>query len=441
MQPQSLIGKKYRLLELLSIGSMGRVWRARNESVDAEVVLKILSADDVDSNELYRARFRHEAHVGALLQHPGIVRVFDLLEEPSGDLALVMEHVRGDTLRGLLKTRGPLSAAESLAIVRDVGLSLVHAHAKGIVHRDIKPTNILLEADDTGRGRPRLCDFGIARSEAGVRTATGDVVGTPQYMSPEQIVGETVDGRSDLYSLALVAYECMTGQNPFRRDSPESAMAAVLNDEIDHDPKIPIHVWGTLQRALSKRPYERFLSVKEFLADLDEAIARALITLSLPEVSASARSTSVAPEVAAQEDDAVHLHRRSGMRGDRGWLRGKRGVLLASLVGAAVLAAILLLLLRSRPDPLKVSPVGSQATLEPLPVMDPVRTDSASSGSTRAAPLPVAASPGSPVVAAISSQKGKAGSPLKPTSNSPHVAKPKQKKEPGLSDSIGKPDF
>lgn len=283
MRPGDRVGKKYEILRALAIGGMGEVWLAKNENTRGNVVLKILNRD-FSGRATFKERFRHEAYVGAVLSHPGVARVFDLLEEPNGDLVLVMEYVYGETLRAVMRRRGPLPVGEAVAIGCEVLRALAHAHEKGVVHRDVKPTNIALEKDDQKRARPKILDFGIARSEGGNKTETGEVLGTPRYMSPEQIRAEPIDGRSDLFSLAVVLVECLTGESPFAAKSPSASLAAVLENPVDRDPSIPFDVWLVLQTALSKRPYERFENADAFRKALEEACEKSKIALELPEI-------------------------------------------------------------------------------------------------------------------------------------------------------------
>ena len=269
------LGGKYLLIRRIALGGMGQIWIARNEMTDAEVALKVLRAD-IDKRIQVEPRFRHEARLGAMLCHRNIVRIFDLVEEPDGSLVLVMELLRGETLRRHLKKKGPLSAEEAIAIILPVLSALEHAHEMGVVHRDIKPANIFLAVDPDGHVVPKLLDFGIAKvpqAGGGVQTLDGRVLGTPRYMSPEQIRSEAnIDGRSDVFSLGAVMVEMLTGQSPFVAETPSASLASVLETLLDPDPRIDPRLWLVLQRALAKRPYERYAHCAELAQALREAI-------------------------------------------------------------------------------------------------------------------------------------------------------------------------
>lgn len=270
------LGKKYVLARRIAVGGMGEIWIARNEMTDADVALKILRRDLERHNET-EARFRHEARLGATLTHRNIVRVFDLLEEPDGTLLLVMELLRGVTLRRAIGVRSaPYSGQEAVAIILPILSALQHAHDRGVVHRDLKPANIVLAADPDGHLIPKLLDFGIAKiPDSSVRTMFGRVLGTPRYMSPEQIRAEPkIDGRSDVFSAAVLIIEMLTGASPFRAATPSASLAAVLEQDVDPDPRIDPQLWLALKRALAKRPYERYASAAEFGAALRQVVGK-----------------------------------------------------------------------------------------------------------------------------------------------------------------------
>ena len=257
------VGGKYRLGKRLAVGGMGEVWVARNQATGADVAVKLCSGEA--ANEEAALRFRQEARLGAMLSHRSIVRIFDLVEEADGTLLLVMELLRGQTLDRHLKTRGPLPSNEAIAIVLPVLSALAHAHELGIVHRDVSPANIFLTVDPDGHVTPKLVDFGIAKLPAsGVKTIEGRVLGTPRYMAPERIRAQSdIDGRSDLFSVAVILYEMLTGTCPFEAGSASASLAAVLEVVVDPDSRIDPRVWIALQRALAKRPYERHASASD----------------------------------------------------------------------------------------------------------------------------------------------------------------------------------
>lgn len=270
LEPGARVGSKYRLVRRIATGGMGEVWRARNEATSAEVAVKISRRTHGDDLDL---RFRTEAKLGSMVAHRNIVRIFDLVEDDHGSLVLVMELLRGEALGHHLKTCGRLGAKEAIAIASAILSGLSHAHAEGIVHRDVTPANVFLAVDPDGLITPKLIDFGIAKlPAAGPHTLDGRVLGTPRYMAPEQIRGLEIDGRADLFSLAVVLYEALTGICPFEAGSPSASLAAVLETEVDPDPEIELRVWLELSRALGKRPYERHPSAAAFADALRLAI-------------------------------------------------------------------------------------------------------------------------------------------------------------------------
>jgi serine/threonine-protein kinase len=265
---------KYMLTRRIAVGGMGEIWVAKNSMTAAEVALKVLRGD-LERRAEAEARFRHEAQLGATMAHRNIIRVFDLLVEPDGTLILVMELLRGETLRRVLRMRnGPCTGVEAVAVMLPVLSALHHAHDMGIVHRDLKPANLLLAVDPDGHVIPKLLDFGIAKvADSSVKTMFGRVLGTPRYMSPEQIRADPhIDGRSDIFSAGILLIEMMTGSSPFRASTPSASLAAVLETEVDPDPRIDPRLWLAIKRALSKRAYERYATASEFAQALRQAI-------------------------------------------------------------------------------------------------------------------------------------------------------------------------
>jgi eukaryotic-like serine/threonine-protein kinase len=225
---------RYELIERIASGGMGEVWRGVDQILGRPVAIKLLAAAHA-SDEQFRARFRAEARYAAALSHPGIARVFDYGEmSPLGGPYLVMELVNGEPLSAILEREGRLPADVTMDIVGQAARALDVAHRAGIVHRDIKPGNLLITAD----GTTKITDFGIAKAheaQAVNLTATGIVMGTALYVSPEQATGQTVTGASDIYSLGVVAYECLAGQPPFIADQPLAI--AIMHK---HDPVPPL---------------------------------------------------------------------------------------------------------------------------------------------------------------------------------------------------------
>ncbi len=262
---------------------MAEVWAAWNESTRAEVALKVLARGgaEVERELAIEERFRNEARVTAGLSHRNIVRVFDLVEEADGTLALVMERLRGETLGAYVSRLGPRPSQDGVEIMIAILNALDHAHARGVVHRDVTPANIFLALDPDGHVTPKLVDFGIAKSPTShhasapqVRTIAGLALGTPMYMAPERIRGgaDEVDPRSDLFSAAVVLYETVTGISPFGATSPAASLAAVLEQPVDPDPRIEPRLWLEIRRGMAKPLYERHDSARELAEALQAAL-------------------------------------------------------------------------------------------------------------------------------------------------------------------------
>jgi serine/threonine-protein kinase len=276
------IAGKYRLVRRLAIGGMGQVWMARNLATHGDVALKLLrrGGSDPEREEEASQRFRNEARLSVHLAHRNIVRVYDLVEDTDGTLCLVMELLRGETAFNRLGRDSTLTTPQTLAVMLPVLGALSHAHEQGIVHRDVTPSNIFLAVDPDGHVTPKLVDFGLAKpvsEEAApavpiVHTVDGRVLGTPMYMAPERIRGErSIDARSDVFAAGVVIYELLTGQSPFAAPSPSASLAAVLERQVDPDPRIEPRVWLEIRRALSKQAYERHATARE----LSEALSAA----------------------------------------------------------------------------------------------------------------------------------------------------------------------
>jgi serine/threonine-protein kinase len=252
-----LLGGRYRLDKLIGGGGMGEVWEAHDDVLDRSVAIKIIRPNLAD-DENVRARLRVEAQLAGKLHHPGIVDVFDYGEDEEDGKPvpfLVMPLIDGAPLSALLAERSPLSTGESMAIVAEVAAALQVAHEAGIVHRDLKPGNILVTPD----GRVMIVDFGIAHAAGGEPlTQTGALIGTADYLSPEQAAGRTATPASDLYSLGVVAYTCLSGNLPFHRDSDiATALAHIQNDAPALPETVPQEAAALVNALLSKDPTAR----------------------------------------------------------------------------------------------------------------------------------------------------------------------------------------
>ena len=260
---QQAVAGRYTIERELGRGGMGLVYLAREISLDRLVALKLLPPAFA-AQPVLRERFLREARTAAGLSHPNIVPIYAV--EERGDLVyFAMGYVEGETLARRVTRAGPLAPAEAARIVQEVAWALAYAHGRGVVHRDVKPDNILLE---TGSGRAMVTDFGIARqSSAGNLTEMGHVVGTPQFMSPEQAAGEPLDGRSDLYSLGVVGFYAVTGRLPFEAPSAAALLSLHLTTPAPPvasvRPGVPRALAEAIDRCLAKEPAARFASGEE----------------------------------------------------------------------------------------------------------------------------------------------------------------------------------
>jgi serine/threonine protein kinase len=269
------VGEHYLIEGEVGRGGMAVVYRATDLRLHRTVAIKVLPPD-VAFNPDVRTRFIREAQTAAQLSHPNIVPIYSVDEQDGGSLVyFVMAYVDGESLGVRLAREGAWPVDRTVRVLRDVADALAYAHARGVVHRDIKPDNILI---DRASGRPMVTDFGIARAAAGETrlTVTGVAVGTPAYMSPEQAVGEReVDGRSDMYSLAVVAYHMLIGEPPFKSgNTPGMLMKHVAERPRpvrERRPDVPAYLGVTIDRGLAKRPEDRFADAAEFRDALDGA--------------------------------------------------------------------------------------------------------------------------------------------------------------------------
>src|ERR671914_540515 len=268
----TLIGDRFRLEEKVGSGGMSSVYRAFDPTLERRVAIKLMHRDishDPDQLE----RFRREARAVAQLNHPHVVTVIDAGED-DGAPYIVFEFVEGETLKDRIRRNGRLPVAEAVAYAIEIGRALESAHSHRLVHRDVKPQNVLIDPD----GRAKVTDFGIARSlEAQGLTAPGRVLGTTDYVSPEQALGHEVTEQSDIYSLGIVLYEMLTGETPFKATtSRETAMKHVtepLPDVQRRRPEISAALAAIVERATAKETRNRYATVDDMVHDLEEVLA------------------------------------------------------------------------------------------------------------------------------------------------------------------------
>lgn len=295
-----LLAGRYRLNRPIASGGMAQVFEATDEVLARRVAVKILHSH-LSTDEAFVRRFRAEAVSAARLTHPSIVSVYDTVED-NGINAIVMELVSGTTLRADIDAHGPLQLSAVLAIGSQVADALGAAHANGLVHRDVKPANILLSSD----GRVLVADFGIAKAaQSSDNTDNGAMVGTAKYLAPEQVNGRDVDGRTDVYALGIVLYEALTGVPPFVGDSDTAtALMRLHNDPVrprQLRPDIPVSVEAVIGKALARRPDDRFANA----AAMRSALLAAGADPSRAHSAAQAAVASVAATEARADSDHV----------------------------------------------------------------------------------------------------------------------------------------
>ncbi len=344
--PNRLLGGRYQLGELLGYGGMAEVHRGRDLRLGRDVAIKMLRSD-LARDTTFQMRFRREAQNAAALNHPAIAAIYDTGEErgPNGEPLpyIVMEYVAGRTLKEVLAAEGRLQPRRALEITADICAALEFSHRHGIIHRDIKPGNVMV----TPSGQVKVMDFGIARdlgSGATTMTQTSAVIGTAQYLSPEQARGEQVDARSDVYATGCVLFELLTGQPPFVGDSPvavayqhvreDPPLVSQLNPEIGPD------IDAVVMKALAKNPANRYQSAAEMRADL---------------LRAAAGRPVLATPVLSQAETALLAEQGGGRRYDdrrraSTWVM----VALAVLGVLAVISLIVGLILTNRTDTVEV---------------------------------------------------------------------------------------
>src|SRR5262245_54639337 len=298
-QPR-LLGGRYQVGELLGYGGMAEVHRGRDLRLGRDVAIKTLR-HDLARDATFQLRFRREAQNAASLNHPAIVAVYDTGEErgPAGEELpyIVMEFVNGRTLKEVLAAEGRLMPRRALEIVSDICSAIEFSHRHGIIHRDIKPANVMLNST----GQVKVMDFGIARalaSGATTMTQTSAVIGTAQYLSPEQARGEPVDARSDVYATGCVLFELLCGHPPFVGDNPVS----VAYQHVREDPRPPSEsnrdvspdVDAVVLKALAKNPINRYQSAGEMRADIMRAAAGRPV-IATPVMSQDERTSMMAP--------------------------------------------------------------------------------------------------------------------------------------------------
>lgn len=315
MQPDTL--GRYRILGELGRGAMGIVYEALDPLIERKVAIKTIRLDLSDSErQAFEERFFREAKSAGQLIHPNIVTIFDAGK--SDDLAYItMEVLNGPNLRDLLDKHAPITPSEIANILAQAAEALAFAHSRGIVHRDIKPGNIIL----LDNRHVKIADFGIAQLPTGSHTLAGTILGSPKYMSPEQLSGKEIDGRSDIFSLGVVLYEMLTGEAPFYGDNVSAIMYQVLHDDPPPpsklNPRLPTLFNQIVAKALHKNPDARYASAAEMARELREAesmlaIAPTVSTQTTAEPRKNSRAAEITDATIVILPDPTHSHQASG---------------------------------------------------------------------------------------------------------------------------------
>jgi eukaryotic-like serine/threonine-protein kinase len=272
-----LLGR-YEVVAELGKGAMGVVYRANDPMLNRMVAIKTINTEEAGHEGMaeYEARFYTEAKAAGSLNHPNIIIIYDIGK--SGHLVyMAMEYIEGRELREMLAEGKPLPVAQAVDIAAQVGEGLAYAHQHQVVHRDIKPANIMI----TPEGRAKIADFGIARMRSSeTRTQTGIILGSPKYISPEQVVGKRADHRSDIFSLGVILYESLTGSTPFNGEGLSALMYQITNHDpsppSSSNPQVPVMLDYIIAKVLAKAPEARYQSAADFANDLRECRAQIL---------------------------------------------------------------------------------------------------------------------------------------------------------------------
>ncbi len=286
LQPGTLLGSRYEILKLLGQGGMGAVYQAKDRELDRVVALKVIRPELAGHPEILQ-RFKQELILARQVTHRNVIRIFDL-GEAEGVKFITMEFIEGQDLRTLLAEKGKYTVEEAVGIMQQVCLALEAAHAEGVVHRDLKPQNIMLDK----QGKVSVMDFGIARSvELGGMTQTGALMGTPEYMSPEQVRGEHVDARSDLFTLGIIFYELLTGKMPYQADTALGTMFKRTQERAvppaQLDPSVPKPMSDVVAKCLEIDPKLRYQSARAIRQDLEAWLGTGTVFTARPPALAS----------------------------------------------------------------------------------------------------------------------------------------------------------
>ena len=399
---------RYQIVKELGHGAMGVVYQAVDPTIGRQVAIKTIRLDDVDDADeraKLRERLFREARSAGILSHPGIVTIYDM--EERGDIAFIaMEFVDGPTLDQLLSSKQPIAPERLINVLRQTAAALDYAHAKGIIHRDIKPANIMMASD----GAVKITDFGIAKVTTSQQyTQTGTILGTPNYMSPEQVQGLAVTGRADQFSLAVIAFEMLTGERPFTGEHLTTVVYKIVAEDPPPvqrlNPTLSPQIDAVLRRALLKKPEGRYNLCIEFVSGLDAACANTQGWRNLP------RGGSMNLPTVATEAIAVPQVAGSGTTTEEAYVgrRRSRSKWVLPFAAAVIVAVGLIGLIALQFGPglgvghtTTVPPPASSASTPPAnvtpasspPVAAPVEDKKPSAMDTPPALAPVKTEPG-----------------------------------------------
>jgi serine/threonine-protein kinase len=376
---------RYEIIDELGQGAMGSVFRAKDPAMDRIVALKTILTANLAGEQggEFRQRFYREAHAAGALAHPGIVAVFDVGEH-EGTPYLVMEYVNGRTLAASMKSGERLSLDRVCEIGQQIADALGYAHRNGVIHRDIKPANILMTSRETyGDERPKITDFGVAKLTAGEITTTGQLLGTPAFMPPEQFTGMAIDGRADLFSLGVILYWMVTGEQPFPGETMTSVSYKIVHTEpippAKLNPAIPAALEAVILKCLAKSPADRYQTGEELaqaLAELQTNAKSSGMHAVIPQaisVGGNSAPTSLPPKAgqASVHPSAVQPPKQTppGKPAEPAKPLNKKLVLIVAavvLVAAAAAGGGYLLMHRSQPAP--QLPPPAPLAVAPAPV-------------------------------------------------------------------------
>lgn len=393
---------RYEIVGELGRGAMGVVYKARDPQIDRLVALKTVSlqGQEPERDEEFRQRFFVEAQAAGRLHHPGIVAIFDAGEDPeTHNPYIVLEYVAGESLSRILSREKKLPLAQALRLAEEMASALDYAHAQGVVHRDIKPANILITED----GHAKIADLGIAKLNLAQFTLPGHVLGTPAYMAPEQLSGEGVDGRSDLFSLGVILYGMVTGHSPFHGNSATTVCFKVVNREpvpasaLDLD--LPRALDAVISRAIAKDPNARYQRGSDFAADLQQLQQQrqAGSTTTNATFKTGTRKTGTRPGSALTTSANFAATNLAPAKGKRSIYAAMREARLGGLiVGAALMLALVLFF----GNPLgKFTASRKPAAGPPNGPASSARPDEQYAGGTQPMPAPASAHSTAPAVA------------------------------------------